>query len=106
MAITDSWLKANYKKERSKTVVKTDRDGLSARVSPKSKITYSLRYCYAVKQTRADIGTYPLVILKEARAEVLPLKKKLEEGHDPKVVRELEKQAIIAAQPTKGLVDL
>lgn len=33
MAITDSWLKANNKKERSKTIVKTDRDGLSARVS-------------------------------------------------------------------------
>ena len=37
MAITDSWLKANHKKERSKTIVKTDRDGLSTNVSPKGK---------------------------------------------------------------------
>lgn len=69
---------------------------MSARVSPKGKFTYSLRYYDDGKQTRADIGTYPLVTLKEARAEVLRLKKKLEEGHDPKFVRQLEKQAINA----------
>ncbi len=39
MAITDSWLKANHKKEHAKVTVKLDRNGLSVRVSPKGKIT-------------------------------------------------------------------
>jgi len=94
MAITESWLKANNRKARSKTLVKTDRDGLGVRVSPKGKITYCLRYYFNNKQTTSDIGTYPLMSLKEAREENRRLRKKLERGHNPKVVRQLEKQAI------------
>jgi hypothetical protein len=48
------------------------------RVSPKGKITYSLRDYYNGKQTTADIGTYPLMTLKKARAENQRLRKKLE----------------------------
>lgn len=106
MAITESWLKANNKKERAKAITKTDRDGLLVRVSPKGKITYSLRYYYNNKQTRIDLGSYPLLTLKEARTETLRLRAKLEQGHNPKVVRQLEKQAIIAAKSLKGLFEL
>lgn len=106
MAITESWLKANHKKARTKSLVKSDRDGVCVRVSPKGKITYSLRYYYNGKQTTADIGTYPLMTLKEARAENQRLRKKLEQGHDPKVVRQLEMQAIVAAKSLEGLFDL
>ncbi len=35
MALTESWLKAQHRKGREKEFVKADRDGLSARVSPK-----------------------------------------------------------------------
>lgn len=44
--------------------------------------------------------------LKEARTEAQRLKKQLEQGHDPKVVRLLEKKAIIAAESLTGLFDL
>ena len=42
MALTESWLKAQYGKSKTKELVKADRDGLCARVSPKGKVTYSL----------------------------------------------------------------
>lgn len=106
MAITNSWLKANHKKPRSKILNKTDRDGLMVRVSVKGKITYCLRYYYKDKQTRLDIGTYPLMTLKEAREEGLRLRKQLELGHNPKTVRQLERQAIIATASLKGLFEL
>lgn len=106
MAITETWLKANYKKPRRKIFNKTDRDGLLARVSVAGKITYSFRYYYEGKQTRTDIGTYPLISLKEAREEILRLKKKLEQGHDPKIIRKLERQDIVEAPKLKILFEL
>ena len=86
--------------------MKSDRDGVCVRVSPKGKITDSLRYYYNVKQTTADIGTYPLMTLEEARTENQRLRKKLEQRHDPKGVRQLERQAMIAAKSLEGLYDL
>lgn len=106
MALTETWLKAQHKKNRSKECVKADRDGLSARVSPKGKVTYSMRYYYNNNRKRLDLGSYPFMSLKEARAENHKLRKKLEQGHDPKVVRQLERQAIIAAKSLKGLFEL
>ncbi|MEO0436277.1 MAG: integrase family protein [Pseudomonadota bacterium] len=106
VALTETWLKANNKKLRAKTAEKTDRDGLSARLSPKGKITFTIRYQYASKAGRVDIGSYPLMTLKEARAETQRLKKELEQGHDPKLVRLLEKQAIIAAESLEALFAL
>ncbi len=46
MAVTDTWLKSNHKKTRSTTSEKVDRDGLSVRVSPKGKLTFTMRYCH------------------------------------------------------------
>ena len=106
MALTETWLKAQHKKNRTKELVKADREGLSARVSPKGKITYSMRYYYNNNRKRLDLGSYPLMSLKEARAENQRLRKKLEQGHDPKVVRQLEKQSIVAAKSLEGLFDL
>lgn len=106
MSITETWLKSHCGKARAKELVKADRDGLNARVSPKGKITYSLRYYYNGLRKRLDLGTYPLMPLKEARIEAQRLKRKLEEGHDPKIVRQLEKQAIIAAESLQSLFDL
>lgn len=106
MALTETWLKANTNKPRDKKLIKSDRDGLNARVSPKGKITFVFRYYYYGSRKDLDIATYPLCSLKEARVEVTRLRKKLEQGHDPKVVRLLEKQAIIAAESLSGLFDL
>ena len=86
MAITETWLKAQSKKHHPSEFVKADRDGLSVRVSPKGKITYAMRYYYNNSRKRLDLGSYPLMSLKEARSESQRLRKKLEQGHDPKAV--------------------
>ena len=103
MAITQTWLKANHKKERAKESVKSDREGLGARVSPKGKITYVMRYYYGQKSKRIDIGSYPLMSLKEARIEHQRLKSKLEQGHDPKIIRQLEKKSIVEASSLESM---
>lgn len=103
MAITDAWLKANSGKPRAAREEKADREGLSVRITPKGKITFQLRYRYDGRPCRLDLGTYPLMSLKEARAEALRLRAPLEQGHDPRVVRQLEKQAIIQADSVESL---
>lgn len=97
MAITDAWLKANNGKERKFVDEKTDRDGLSCRVSKKGKIVFQLRFRRNGKQSRVDIGTYPLISLKTARDEALKLKAELEKGHDPRVIKKTDKAKNIEA---------
>lgn len=103
MPLSDTWLKANLNRPREKVEVKSDRDGLSARITAKGKIVFQLRYRYYGKACRIDLGSYPGMTLKAARAECLRLKAELEQGHDPKVVRRLEKQAIRSAASVEEL---
>lgn len=103
MALSDSWLKAQNGKARSKREEKTDRDGLSVRVTPKGRIVFQMRYRYDRQLQRLDLGSYPLMSLKEARKENQRLKKELEQGHDPRIVRRLEKQAIMEADSLQSL---
>ncbi|PHM53264.1 Arm DNA-binding domain-containing protein [Xenorhabdus hominickii] len=44
MAITDSWLRSTNGKPQEKMITKSDRDGLSVRVTSKGKIIFQLRY--------------------------------------------------------------
>ena len=106
MSITETWLKANHNKLRAKLYTQADRDGLSVRISPKGKLTYVMRYYYNSERKLMDIGTYPLMSLKEARDENRRLRKKLEQGFDPKVVRLVEKQAIVDAETLEGMFAL
>lgn len=103
VALSDSWLKANNGKKRTERVEKSGRDGLSVRVTPKGKIIFQMRYRYDKKLQRLDVGSYPLISLKEAREENQRLKKELEQGHNPKIVRQLEKQAIMEATSLESL---
>ncbi|WP_444923432.1 tyrosine-type recombinase/integrase [Microbulbifer sp. DLAB2-AF] len=103
MALSDAWLKANSGKKIEKRFEKADRDGLSVRVTPQGKITFQLRYRYDGKAARVDLGSYPLMTLKNARSEGLRLKGKLEQGYDPRVVKQLEKQAILNADSLEEL---
>lgn len=103
MAISDTWLKSNSGTNQGKLFEKTDRDGLSVRVSKKGKITFQMRFRYGGKAARVDLGTYPLLSLKDARVEVLALRAKLEKGHDPRVVKYLNKTAIQTAHTVKSL---
>lgn len=44
MALSDAWLRSVVGKERDKVLVKSDRDGLSVRVSPKGRVVFQYRY--------------------------------------------------------------
>lgn len=70
MALSDAWLRSVVGKERDKVLVKSDRDGLSVRVSPKGRVVFQYRYQWAGKGERLDIGTYPATGLKEAKKKL------------------------------------
>lgn len=108
MSLTETWLKANCRKLRSQLIEKADRDGLSVRVTPKGKIVFQIRYRYdgGNHAQRLDLGSYPRMSLKAARAENERLRGELEQGHDPAVVRLLEKQAIARAETVEELFRL
>lgn len=53
--------------------------------------TFQMRYRLAGKPARLDLGTYPLLTLKGARAQHLEMKAELEKGHDPRMVKKLER---------------
>lgn len=103
MALSDTWLKANNGKERAALEERGDREGLGVRITPRGKITFQLRYRYDGWPKRLDLGSYPLMSLKEARAEAQRLRARHEQGHDPQVVRLLERQAIIKADSIESL---
>lgn len=90
MPLTDTWLKKNLGKERDDQHIETDQDGLSVRVSPKGKLTFQMRFRYAGKQARLDLGTYPNLSLKDARSELQKMKGILETGHDPRIYKKVE----------------
>jgi integrase len=108
VGLTDAWLKANCDKERSVVLEKADRDGLSVRVTQKGKVVFQMRYRYdgSANPKRLDLGSYPRMALKDARAESERLRGELEQGHDPAVVRLLEKRAIARAETLEGLFRL
>lgn len=91
MPITETWLKANIGKPRDKVEEKSDRDSLSARVSAKGKITFQIRFRFDGKAARIDLGSYPLISLKEAREKALEVRALIEKGMDPRVERKIEK---------------
>jgi hypothetical protein len=91
MPITETWLKANSGKPREKVEEKSDRDSLSARVSAKGKITFQIRFRFDGKGARIDLGSYPLISLKEAREKALEVRSLIEKGIDPRIERKLEK---------------
>ena len=103
MALTETWLKANSGKPVAKTYEVADRDAMSVRVSPAGKVVYQLRYRYNGKAGRLDIGSYPLMSLKDARIECQRLRGMLEQGLDPKIERQVERQAIITADTVESL---
>lgn len=64
---------------------------MGARVSPKGKITFQMRFMFAGKQQRIDLGTYPLISLKQAREICTKYRTELEKGHDPRIIKKTAK---------------
>lgn len=108
MRVTDNWLKVNCGKYRPRLLERADRDGLTVRVTTAGKISFLVRFHYDGSRNtkRLVIGSYPRMSLKDARAETERLCGKLEQSHDPRIVRRLEKQAIAKAPTLEALFRL
>jgi integrase len=96
--ITDTWLIARLRKPRDNVQEYADRDGLGIRISCKGKIVFQMRFRFEGKEQRLDLGSYPGMKLVEARELNARLRGKLEQGHDPRVVLRVERQAIKASE--------
>ncbi|EPF71952.1 Arm DNA-binding domain-containing protein [Acinetobacter rudis] len=99
MALSDSWLKSNNGKQRENVEEFADRESLSARISPRGKIVFQLRYRFNGKAKRLDIGTYPLVSLKDARSMAQKFRAELDQGRDPQQIK-LRRDDDYNKQPT------
>ncbi|MCG2572283.1 integrase family protein [Acinetobacter sp. ME22] len=99
MALSDAWLKSNNGKLRDKVEVVADRDSLSVRISPKGKIVFQYRYRFNGKAKRIDVGTYPLMSLKDARNQIINYQTELDQGKDPLQLK-LKEEVTYIAQPT------
>jgi len=86
MALTDSKLR-NIKSPYTGKPELADRDGLSARVSPKGLISFNYRFRWQGKQQRIKLGRYPDVTLFEAREKISGYRKSLSEGLDPRQIQ-------------------
>lgn len=104
MALSDTWLRSVVGKEREKVLVKSDRDGLSVRVTPKGKVVFQYRYQWGGRGERIDIGSYPATGLKEARDEVIRLRGELEANKNPKRVRIAEKRRATGALSVEAVI--
>lgn len=105
MALTEAWLKANNGKSREKVEEVADRDSMSVRISPKGKIVFQLRYRFAGKGERLDLGTYPHLSLKDARSKVSEMRSLLDKGMNPKVEIRVQQQKYIDATTLKEVFD-
>ncbi|MEX5926456.1 Arm DNA-binding domain-containing protein [Providencia hangzhouensis] len=91
MALTDSWSIFRKRKPLEKMMTKSDRDGLSIRVTPKGKIIFQFRYRWDGKGQRIDIGSYSATLLKDERESALIYKGELEQNRNPRVVKAIKK---------------
>lgn len=93
-------------KEYEKVQVKTDRDGLSARISRKGRIALQYRYRWNGQGERVDIGTYPATSLKEARDEALRMRGELEQNHNPRIIKRLARHEAYSALSVEDVIRL
>lgn len=105
MALTEAWLKANSGKARDKVEEVADRDSMSVRISPKGKVVFQLRYRFAGKADRLDLGTYPHISLKDARIKASEMRSLLDKGLNPKIEKRVQQQKYIDATSLEEVFD-
>jgi len=68
---------------------------LSVKVSTTGKVSFVVRFRYDGSRNtkRVVIGSYPRMSHQSARTETERLRGRLEEGHDPRIVRRLRTRA-------------
>lgn len=87
MALTEVWLKSQLNKPRAQVEEYADRDAMSVRISKKGKIVFQYRYRFAGRAHRLDMGSYPLISLKQARQQLDDYRAELEQGNNPKQIK-------------------
>ncbi len=76
--------------------LKSDRDGLSVRVSPKGRVVFNIVINGQGKGERLDIGTYPATELKRKAEEVIiRLRGELESNRNPRLVKQAENEKLL-----------
>jgi len=99
-ALTDKTLDALKPAERRYEVHDLHCPGLSVRVSPEGRKTFTIKYLYGPKQKRQTIGVYPRYTLAEARAKAMAALRQVDDGVDPQSRRrqpDLQVEAVCSA---------
>lgn len=92
MALSD--MAVRQAKANGKAYTLGDIDGLSLSVTAQGGRSWHFRYCWAGKQKRMSLGTYPEVSLREARTLRDQMRALLAKGINPKTHRKLKRQAV------------
>ncbi|HEP7962663.1 TPA: integrase arm-type DNA-binding domain-containing protein [Pseudomonas aeruginosa] len=92
MALSD--MAVRKAKATGKAYTLGDIDGLSLAVTAQGGRTWHFRYCWAGKQKRMSLGTYPEVGLREARELRDQARALLAKGINPKLDRKHKRQAV------------
>jgi integrase len=81
--LTDKTLAALKPEARRYEVHDLHCPGLSVRVSPEGRKTFTIKYRYGAKQKRQTIGVYPRYSLAEAREKAMAALRQVGDGVDP-----------------------
>lgn len=88
-------------KPREKAFKLSDGGGMYLEVMPIGSKLWRLKYRFGGKEKRLSLGAYPEVSLREARAKRAELRRQLDCGKDPSVVRRVaQAEAIVRSQNT------
>ncbi|WPN65634.1 Arm DNA-binding domain-containing protein [Pseudomonas sp. P9_35] len=91
MALTDTAVR--HAKPRAKDYTLPDYNGLALFVNTNGAKCWHFRFSWADKQPRISLGTYPEVSLRNARALRDVARAQVARGIDPRVHRQLERNA-------------
>lgn len=96
MALSD--MAVRQTKATGKAYTLGDTDGLSLAVTDQGGRSWHFRYCWAGKQKRMSLGTYPEIGLREARAFRDQARALLAKGINPKNDRKHRRQTVCLAE--------
>lgn len=91
MPLTNSQLKSRLGKPHDKRQIDlTDSEGLIARWFPSGSISFYYRFRWKQQSAAVQLGRYPSLSIKEARAERDKCKLQLSQGEDPRLSKKLD----------------
>ncbi|WP_347252943.1 tyrosine-type recombinase/integrase [Leminorella grimontii] len=104
MPLNDTKLRKIHGKPYDGPAELPDGGGLSARISPKGRITFQYRYRFNHKPLRLKLGNYGSMSIKDAREAMQECKAWLAEGKDPAIQRIMKKEKVTGAATINDIV--